>query len=180
MSEPIPPFEELPELMVSLRSFGSRRRAPNEEDLLVDEQERFFAPLLDARRGAASARTRAQAVAAFDARRLTAVIDATLRSFANERQGKRTPARRAFEAELFEIVEPLRDALHLLGTFAEASGGAESPEQYAQWTLWLAQLRVVFRVADASWPALGNALKSSIAEPTPPRWRRRSDQGERR
>ena len=49
---------ELPELMLSLRSFGSRRGAPNESGALDEEQAQFFAPLLDGRRTAAQAISR--------------------------------------------------------------------------------------------------------------------------
>src|SRR5436309_583141 len=118
MSDPIP-FAALPELMHSLRSFGSGRGAPNDGPTLPEDQERFFGPLLAARRAAAQAVARPQVVAAFDARRLTAAIDAKVREFAAERLGTRAPARRALEAELFELVEPLRDALQMLGSLAE-------------------------------------------------------------
>jgi hypothetical protein len=162
MPQPIPPFDELPELMVSLRSIGSRRSWPNEQPVLREEQERLFAPLLEARRAAAKAATRPQVVAAFDARRLTALVDATVRGFASDRFGARASARRAFEAELFEIVEPLRDAMQSLRSLAERPLGADgSPEQFEQWSLWLAQLQVVFRAADSCWPALSAALAST-------------------
>jgi hypothetical protein len=177
MSEPIPPFDELPELMLSLRRFGSGRRLPNETPALEDEQARFFAPLLDARRTAAKAVTRAQAIAAFDPRRLTAQIDATVRAFAAQRCGANAPARRAFEAELFEVVEPLRDALQSLRTLAEKPISDASTEQ---WALWVAQLRVVFRIADTSWPALADALAPAPRAPAASRWRRRSGGEEHR
>src|SRR5689334_23997636 len=99
--------------------------------------------------------TRPQVVAAFDARRMTATFDATVRSFAAERFANRSPGLRAFEAELFEILEPLHESLQRLHDLAESVPvGPESAEQYQQWTLWLAQLRTVFRVADANWPRL--------------------------
>jgi hypothetical protein len=168
MSEFIPPpFDELPELMLSLRSLGSRRRVPIDTAGLED-QERFFAPLLAGRRSAAQAVSRTQVVAAFDARRLTAMMDAAVRAFAADRFTKGAPALRAFEAELFEILEPLRESLQALRYLAEeVPPGPESPEQYEQWTRWLAQLRIVFRVADASWPALSVALGSSPRLPAP-------------
>jgi hypothetical protein len=157
-----PPFDELPELMLSLRSIGSHRRQPNDSADLEQDQERFFSPLLAGRRSAAQAVTRPQVVAAFDARRMTAMIDATVRGFAADRFAKRAPALRAFEAELFEVLEPLRDALQRLRNIAERlTSGAESSEQYEQWTLWLTQLQVVFRVADSSWPALRETLASA-------------------
>jgi hypothetical protein len=155
---PPPPFEELPELMLSLRSFGSSRRLPNDSADLHDEQERFFAPLLSGRRTAAQAVTRAQVVAAFDGRRMMAMIDATARSFAAARFPKRAPALRAFEAELTEILEPLRESLDTLRGLAEGvSSGAESPDR---WSAWLRQLQAVFRIADASWPPLRHSLAS--------------------
>jgi hypothetical protein len=155
-------FDELPELMLSLRSFGSRRASPNEEAGFAEEQDRFFAPLLECRRTAAQAISRSHVLAAFDARRLTAIVDATVRGFAAERYGSRAPARRAFEAELFELIEPLREALDALQGLAyiiSRHEGATVPDD--QWMPWLAQLRVVFHVADASWPALRDALAAS-------------------
>lgn len=171
-------FPELPELMLSLRSFGSRRGAPNEAGSLDEEQERFFAPLLDGRRAAAQASSRPQVVAAFDARQLATIVDAAVHQFAAARFATQAPARRALEAELFEIVEPLRDALTVLASLAEAIPfGQNAPVADEQWTLWLAQVRVVFRLADACWPAMREALaSSSLASSTSGRWRFRGEQ----
>lgn len=155
MSDPPTPFDELPELMLSLRSFGSRRGGHEELAALIESQDRFFAPLLDCRRRAAQAISREQVIAAFEPRRLTALIDATLRAFATERFANRLPARRAFEAELFEIITPLHHELQGLRHLAEATTGDEA------WDLWLAQLRVVFHVADSSWPPLRHALAAA-------------------
>ena len=171
-------FSELPELMLSLRSFGSRRGAPNEPGSLDEEQERFFAPLLDGRRMAAQAFSRPQVVAAFDARQLAVILDAAVRQFAAARFATQAPARRALEAELFEIVEPLRDALTVLASLGEAILlGQNAGVADERWTLWLAQLRVVFRLTDASWPAMREALASaSAAASTSGRWRFRGEQ----
>lgn len=179
MSESVPPFEELPELTLSLRCFGSHRRVPNDQ-ALQEEQRRFFAPLLDARRAASLAVTRPQAVVAFDARRLTALIDATTRAFAGDRFATRAPARRAFESELAEIVDPLRQALQVLGGLAAPiTARVDTPEHYERWMLWLGQLRVVFHVADAAWPPLCDVLASSMRLPIKSRWRRGSRKEER-
>ena len=173
-------FPELPELMLSLRAFGSRRGSPNESGILDDEQERFFAPLLDGRRSAALAISRPQVVAAFDSRRLAALLDAVVREFAAARFAVQGPARRALEAELFEIMEPLRDALTVLASLAQAiSLGQSTAVADEQWTLWLAQLRVVFRVADTSWPPMRDALESSAPAAAAARGWRFMTRGER-
>lgn len=159
--------------MLSLRSLGSRRGPPNESGSLAEEQDRFFAPLLDARRTAAQATSRQQIVAAFDARQLSALIEAAVRELAAARFATHAAALRALEAELLEIVEPLRDALTVLAGVAETIPfGTSAPAADGQWTLWLAQLRVVFRVADASWPGLRDVLGSSPRAGTASgRWR---------
>jgi hypothetical protein len=177
-----PPFDELPELMLSLRSFGSRRGVPSESAALEEDQERFFAPLLAGRRAAAQSVTRAQVVSAFDARRITATIDATVHDFAAARFAKRASALRAFEAELFEIIDPLRESLQALRALAEdLSSIVESLEQYERWNLWLTQLRLVFRVADSSWSSLRHALDASPRAPqSGARWRRGGTGGSQR
>lgn len=179
MTDSKPPFDELPELMLSLRSIGSRRSQPTALPEMVEEQERYFAPLLDARRAAAKAVTRTQVMAAFEGRRITALIDAAMRGFAAERFGTRAPARRAFEAELFEIIEPLHDQLQFLRDIAEGPAGAEgSSEQNAHWSIWLEQLRGVFRVADSTWPRLAEAL--ATAPRVAPSGEKRRPSGEHR
>ena len=176
----MPPFDELPELTLSLRRLGSRRGMPIDLPALQEEQRKFFAPLLDARRAASQAVTRQQAVAAFDARRLTALVDAAVRGFAASRFPVRVPARRAFEAELAEIIEPLRKALAVLGDHAaQLARGVELPDQYDQWTLWLSQLQFVFRLADTSWQPLCEALTIS-ARAQPVGWRGKGKGDKRR
>ena len=181
MSDPPPPpstpFDELPELTLSLRSLGSRRRSSSETDAVTDDQARYFGPLLDARRHAAGTPARASVVAAFDERQLTALLDATVRAFASERFGARPSARRAFEAELFEIVDPLRGAIELLGQRAAAFDSAPSSDTAARqqvWDAWLTQLRAVFRAADDSWSPLCDALAGVPREEARSRlrWRR--------
>jgi hypothetical protein len=162
MADHPPPFDELPELTRSLRSLGSRRRASGQAEAASEDQERYFAPLLDARRRAAEARGPALVAAAFDARRILARVDATLRAFATERFGARPAARRAFEAELFELAEPFREALQLLGERArELEPDAAGLPPAAQWSAWVAQLQVTFRVADDGWPPVQSALDAA-------------------
>jgi len=168
-----PPFDELPELTLSLRSFGSHRRNSQPHAPISEEQERFFAPLLEARRQAAVATTAAAVIEAFDATRLLASIDAALLSFAAIRRAARPAARRAFEAELFDIAEPLREELQRLNDRAMEARESPTGRDRERWSAWLAQLRVTFRVADDSWPSLSATLdRVPIAEQPRFTWRR--------
>ncbi len=143
------PFTGLPEVMASLRSFGSTRHGRGSAEHL-----RFFTPLLEARRTAAGARTRADAIAALDAATLVRALDRAVAELAGARFASRPPARRALAAALADESEPLRAALVRLGELALAARkGAD-----ADWQAWVEQLRVCFATADALWPVLDDAL----------------------
>jgi hypothetical protein len=59
--------------------------------------------------------------------------------------------------------------------------GQNAPMSEEQWAIWLAQLHVVFHVADASWPSLRDALIASPREvDAPARWPRTSQRGRQR
>jgi hypothetical protein len=146
--------ESLPELTLALRTLGSpRRRHPG------DEQERFFAPLLEARRAAARAATVEGAVDAFDAERLRASFDRAIRVLAADHApSNRAAVRRALEARLQERLEPLRDALSELATRADALLRADDTSHHEAWSRWAEQLRAVFTSADRCWPGVDAAL----------------------
>jgi hypothetical protein len=150
--------EPLPELTLALRTLGLRRRRRG----AGNEQERFFAPLLEARRAAARAADLEAAVAAFDATRLNTSFDKTIRALAADRAASgRAPARRALEARLQERLEPLRAALSELGEVADALLGAGEDARPDAWRRWAQQLGVVFTCADRCWPGLDAALGTS-------------------
>jgi hypothetical protein len=169
MSDPSPasPFDELPELMVSLRSLGSRRRMGIASIRGTDEQDRYFAPLVEARRKAATAVDVVQVLEAFDALHLLAMLDTTIGTFAASRFGSRPPARRAFEALLSEIVEPLRRSLERLAERAALLERADDDTRRRLWPAWLEALRAAFRVADDCWMPLRDAL--DMVPPAAPR-----------
>ncbi len=149
--------EPLPELTLALRALGSRRRRRGEGN----EQERFFAPLLEARRAAARAADVEAAVTSFDPARLNASFDRTLRALVADRAvSGRAAARRALEARLQERLEPLRVALSELGHCADALLCADEGARPEAWRRWAAQLRAVFACADGCWPGLDAALET--------------------
>ncbi|HEX4683927.1 MAG TPA: hypothetical protein VH277_14505 [Gemmatimonadaceae bacterium] len=151
--------QSVPELTRTLRSFGSRRggRRVGDADIARGsaEQRRFFAPLLEARRNAMHSHG-AAAIAAFDARALSASLEATLRGFSADRHAQPGPARRALEAELADLSEPLELALgELRRVSAEATAAAND---LRLWRVWSAQLRATFEAADRVWMAVDSAL----------------------
>jgi hypothetical protein len=149
--------EPLPELTLALRALGSRRRRRGEGN----EQERFFAPLLEARRAAARAADVEAAVTSFDAARLNTAFDKTIRALSVDRAASGRPAeRRALEARLKERLEPLRDALFELGACGDALLSADEAARPGAWRRWADQLRAVFECADRCWPGLDAALET--------------------
>jgi hypothetical protein len=149
----------LPELTRTLRGFGSRRGSRGVRASTHNDQQRFFAPLLDARRKAWGTREPASTIAAFDAAALTASFEAILDSFATERHGDNAPARRALTAELSDLSEPLRHALETLRQFAGAATAAT--DDLRLWRDWAMQLRAAFETADRVWLALDAALDAN-------------------
>src|SRR5437764_253653 len=75
----------LPELTHALRAFGSRRRHRSTRATAASDQQRFFGPLLEARRLAVSAGTATAAMAAFDADGPSTAVASELRGLAGER-----------------------------------------------------------------------------------------------
>jgi hypothetical protein len=149
----------LPELTRTLRGFGSRRGSRGVRDSAHRDQQRFFAPLLDARRKAWGTREPAATIAAFDAVSLAEGFDAILVSFATERHGDNAPARRALTAELIDLSEPLREALDAL---KESAGEATAAtDDLKLWRAWAMRLRATFETADRVWLTLDAALDAS-------------------
>ena len=151
----------LPEVTRALRAFGSRRRQRDRRGggAGAAEQQRFFAPLMEARRVAAKASVPHEVVAAFDAAAMTKAFEATLASFATARFGDYAPARRALEAELVDLAEPLHDALRMLDEAGTAARGA--PRDLHAYRHWYGRLRDTFEAADRAWLALDAALDSA-------------------
>jgi hypothetical protein len=146
----------IPELTRALRALGSRRGHGSARETGPDEQQRFFAPLMAARRSATQAPTPREAITAFDASSLERQFLGALHLFAVQRYPQPTPARRALEAELVDLVEPLRDELTLFG--AAAAAAVDDVEDLARWRIWSQRLQLMFEVADRVWLSLDEAL----------------------
>ncbi|HYD51504.1 MAG TPA: hypothetical protein VEA99_02710 [Gemmatimonadaceae bacterium] len=149
----------LPELTRALRSLG-RRRAENAS---ASEADRFFEPLLAARRAAAEGGVR-DALGAFRGAALAARLEGLAGEFAATRQPQRASARRALEARLCDHLEPVVDALHALDEAAAPLAGTDAVAISA-WRAWTARLLAVFERADECWVHLAAELASPAAAP---------------
>jgi hypothetical protein len=146
----------LPELTRTLRAFGSRRGQRGPRTTAARDQQRFFAPLIDARKAALAATAPGATILAFDAQRLTTAITDALHGLVGERFAEPGPEQRALEAELLDLSEPLADALTALGE-AAASAAADI-DDLRRWRAWAAQLRATFEIADRVWMTLDASL----------------------
>ncbi|MEP6493173.1 MAG: hypothetical protein ABJF01_10885 [bacterium] len=153
----------LPELTRALRAFGSRRGSRAVRVSGPSEQQRFFAPLLEARRQAVGATSASGAINAFDPAALAKAMEAAIQAFAVERCGAEGPARRALEAELVDLSEPLEIAFERLRVAGERAN--TNLDDLRAWRGWSAELRTTFEVADRIWLALDAALDGASFPP---------------
>ena len=157
----------LPELTRPLRSLGSRRGR------LGAEHDRFFAPLLAARRRGERAGDVRARLKAFDAAGIAGALDDSIAAFAKDRFPRSAPDRRALEAELLEIAMPLRTALDALDVYATRA--AEMPgsddTMFVRWRSWCGAVQEVFARADRCWMAFGAVLGEAPVRRRP-LWRR--------
>jgi hypothetical protein len=155
----------LPELTRPLRSLGSRRGR------LGVDHDRFFAPLLAARRRGERAADRRARLKAFDGAAMSAALDASIGDFAKARYPRRAPDRRALEAELLEITGPLRTALDALDVYARrAMDDTAEDTAFVRWRSWCGAVQDVFDRADRCWIELGPVLGEAPVRR--PLWRR--------
>lgn len=164
----------LPELTRGLRGFGSQRRTHAARSTRAEEQQRFFAPLLEARREAEDTDKPGAVLVAFDGRRLRRSLEASLHAFAQACAPDSAPARRAIEAELTDAAEPFAATLEALDSAARDARG--NLDDVARWRVWRAHLLRVFEAADRAWLAVDAALESpsvlrDLTPTMPPRTR---------
>jgi hypothetical protein len=149
----------LPELTSALRTFGSRRGNRSVRPTAADEQRRFFAPMLRARREAGEASTPQATIAAFDISALLESTHRALKGFAEQRFGEAGPGRRALEAELLDSAELLDDSYARLRAAAEDA--ASAVDELPQWRSWSAALRSTFETADRAWLSIDAILEAA-------------------
>jgi hypothetical protein len=154
----------LPELTLALRGLGSPRGHPG------PDHDRYFGPLLAARRAAQRASDPSGRLAAMRGSALEVELERVLHTFAEERFPASPPHRRALEAELDDLATPVRTSLRRLDDAARAVATASDDTAFVWWRAWAAECRALFAHADACWLA---AIPALAVAPPPPRrfWR---------
>ena len=149
----------LPELTRDLRTLGTRRVAGEEHD-------RFFAPLLDARRAAERGVGWEVQRAAFEPVVLRRALEQAVAAFAASRHPASAPDRRALEAELEEYLACVLSALTVVEEAGARLAGAEARRRLVAWRDWAAAVRGVFVEADRCWLD-ARAVLAAIEPPAP-------------
>jgi hypothetical protein len=137
----------IPELTVPLRGLGSARAQPGAE------HDRFFAPLLSARTAAARATEPMHRLGAVDPAALDAGVTRVTRELAAARFPKHPPERRALEAALSDLAEPVVASIGGLAAAARAVREAPDDVIFVRWRAWADAYRAVFAAADRCWLA---------------------------
>jgi hypothetical protein len=144
---------DVPELTVPLRALGSARARPGAD------HDKFFGPFLAARRAAARATNPESRLAAVDPKALASGVGTVVRELAAERYPKQPAERRAMEAELADLAEPVVRSLDALAAAADTARVASDDTRFVRWREWAGAYRDVFRAADQCWlAAIGSAL----------------------
>jgi hypothetical protein len=154
-------YGELPELTRALRALGSPRHsgAHHRPNMTSRLHSLFFAPLIDARRRAAEARTPDATIRAFDAAQLAQELDRLIERIVVEWPDARPPARRALRTGLRERAEDYARALEQLHARAETALFASENQRLQSWRDWTAQLVSVFQAADRGWMSLRTVIE---------------------
>jgi hypothetical protein len=155
----------LPELTLALRGLGSARGFPG------PDHDRFYAPILAARRAAEHATDPAGRMAAMRAPALAAEVDRALHELAVARYPDAPADRRALETVLEDLSAPIRASLVQLESAARAVAAASDDVAFVWWRAWTAQCRSLLTHVDQSWLAIAPVLKETpLVAPRARRW----------
>jgi hypothetical protein len=143
----------LPEFTRSLRHLGASPARGGGEAC-----ERWFAPLLAARRRAAGVTDPLRQAALLEADQLAREMAVTLAELAALRTGGAPAPTRALEAMLEEETESVREALAGAALAAATLQGGAADTRLADWREWVQQVQVVFRRADEAWPGMERVM----------------------
>lgn len=146
----------VPELTRGLRSLGSLRGTPG------PAHDRWFAPLLAARRAIAGISDAERQVALVDAAHIAQHLRRVMSEMAKELAPTHPAMQRAIEAALNEESEPVFTALERLALAADVLRTSALDTRLVDWRRWVGALREVFVAADQAWPRCGAVITDGV------------------
>ena len=146
----------VPELTRGLRALGSLRGTPG------PAHDRWFAPLLAARRAVAGISDAERQVALVDAAVIAQQLRRVMADLAKEQAPLHPAMQRALDAALQEESEPLFIALERLALAADVLRVSALDTRLHDWRRWMNALREVFVAADQSWPRCAHVIVNGV------------------
>ena len=143
----------MPEITRGLKSLGSSRGTP------VAAHDRWFAPLMAARRSVEGVSDPARQIMLFDAAMLTTEIERAIVEIAALVAPGDVAEQRAVEAALEEEAEALFTAVGIMGLAGDAVRGGSLDTRISDWRRWVETVRKVFAAADESWAGIAAELR---------------------
>lgn len=144
----------MPELTRSLRAFGG---AYGESEPAHD---RWFAPLLAARRQLVGVSDPMRQLALFDIDRVGAELWRALTELAVQRTGGDAARARALEAILEENAQSVREAVARVALAATTLEGSAPDSRLGDWRRWVSALRELYAAADSAWRDIATSLRA--------------------
>jgi hypothetical protein len=117
----------------------------------MDQQVKFLAPLLQARKRIEEIADLDTRVAALDARALGERMLAAIQAIAKDVYATSDPDRRAMEAELEEAMSSLFAELQAMHAAAQVFRNAPEAVRFTAWRDWVSIVGRVFVLADHGW-----------------------------
>jgi hypothetical protein len=125
----------------------------------VAAHDRWFAPLLAARRSVVGVSDPARQVMLLDAAPLTQQLERAIAGIAVAQASGDAAEQRAVEAALEEEAEAVFTAIGIMGVAGDALRGGALDTRIADWRRWVETVRAVFAAADEAWNGMASALR---------------------
>ncbi len=143
----------MPELTRGLKSLGSSRGTP------AAAHDRWFAPLLAARRSVEGVSDPARQVMLLDAATLAKEIERAISEISATKAPGDAAEQRAVEAALEEEAASVFTAIEIMGLAGDALRGGALDTRIADWRRWVETVRGVFAAADDAWTGIAVELR---------------------
>lgn len=144
----------MPELTRGLRGFGAVRADRTKQEA----HDRWFAPLLAARRAVQEVRDPTRQVALMDGRTLADEMLRAISAIAATQAPNDAAEQRALEAAMEDEATALFAALRTMAIAGDAVRVGASDSRFADWRRWVDTVRTMYGEGDEAWAGIGELL----------------------